>query len=104
MPAPRRPPRTAPLERCVSCELPRGLMQVRTQAGQARAGVPCASFALQRLECPAQDVRDLVDVLLLGDQRRRDDRGIAGRLEIEAVREQFLLEALSALAGCPVSV
>ena len=54
--------------------------------------VPGAAFALQRLKRPAQDVRDLVDVLLLGDERRRDDRRVAGGLEIEAVREQFLLE------------
>ena len=52
----------------------------------------------KRRERPAQLVGDLVDVLLLGDERRRDDRAVAGRLEVEAVGEQLLLEDLAALA------
>src|SRR6185436_18015401 len=60
--------------------------------------------ASKRLERPAQNVRDLVDVLFLGDQRRRDDRRIAGGLEVEAVREQLLLESLTALPGPAVGM
>ncbi len=60
--------------------------------------------ALERGERLAQDVGHQSTCDAVGDQRRRDDRAVAGGLEVEAVREQLLLEDLSAPARRAVRV
>ena len=63
-----------PCAQLVSCKPP---SLVRMRMHRPGAGTPRAprdGAASERRERPAQDVHDLVDVLLLGDQRRGDDR------------------------------
>src|SRR6185369_16237511 len=62
----------------------------------AFAGTTCN---LDRRERPAQDVHDAIDMLFLRDERRGDERRIAGRLEVQAVVEQLLLERVAPAAG-----
>src|SRR6266536_4720644 len=52
-----------------------------------------------RRERLAQNSGDRVDVVLLRDQCRRDDRRVARRLEMQTVIEQLLLERVAARAG-----
>src|SRR4051794_31393661 len=56
------------------------------------------SMKLDRRERAPQNVDDLVDVLLLRDERWRDQRGVSGGLQMQAAVEQFLLERVAAPA------
>ena len=71
-----------------------------------RRSDPPIGASLDRLQRLAQDLDDRVDVRLLGDQRRRHDHAIAGRLQVQPVVEQLLLELVAARArralGCDV--
>src|SRR5215472_5350263 len=75
------------LRASVSCSLP-----MSSNANVARL------YGRERL---AQDVDDLVDVLPFGDQRRRNDRAIPRRLQMQPVVKELFLEDVSARAGRP---
>src|SRR5215472_9068738 len=51
---------------------------------------------LDRRQGLAQDVDHHIDMLLLRDERRRDDRAVACRLEMQSVVKQLFLVPVSA--------
>src|SRR5690554_6701642 len=78
---------------------PDGCRRWQRISAATSSGARLRSVFLQRL---AQHVDDLVDVGLLGDQRRGDDAGIACELDVQSVGEQPLGSVVAANARLAV--
>src|ERR1700693_5939268 len=58
----------------------------------------CGVSALDHSQRLAQTIDHRVDMLPLRDQRRSDDHAVPGRLDVQAVVEELLLQRVTALA------
>src|SRR3954470_7928391 len=82
--------------------LPPWLEVIRVCAALVAAPPVLVLQRSERRQRLAQNIGNDVDVGLVGDQWWCDERRIAGRLQVETVGEELLLEHLSAPARCAV--